>query len=412
MQSSILSKHLLDDLVFLTSKETEGRLSGSKGAKVAANYIALKLSSIGVKPAGEDGYFEYLDIYAARLNGPVILSVGDKHLRHRIDFGEIPRFSNPNGNSVKGELIIVRDGDKIDPSLLKGKVVLIPEKPEKMDLSSTVKGAEEIGVLTLLIDGGEPNWFAKSLNGSRENSIPVFRVRKSLALDLEKHQGDIVNISLPLISENQTCQNVLGYLEGEDNTKTLVLSAHYDHIGDDPDGFRFPGAVDNASGVAVMLDIARKVSKKPVPFNILFAFFTGEESGLRGAKHFIKNTKVQITAAINLDCLGFEPELKRMRNGHKNPGEWLADLSAGIISKHHVEVAWIAGGEDSMAFQAEGISAIGFGQKPTDPDQRAIHTPDDDMENLFIKSIEQGYKIINDLVQQIVANPNLLLGEK
>jgi hypothetical protein len=41
------------------------------------------------------------------------------------------------------------------------------------------------------------------------------------------------------------------------------------------------------------------------------------------------------------------------------------------------EVAWIAGGEDSVAFQTEGISAIGFGLKPTDPNQRGIHTPDD-----------------------------------
>jgi aminopeptidase YwaD len=411
MQTTLLSKRLLDNLVFLTSKETEGRLSGSKGAKIAANYIAKELSNLGVKPAGEDGYFSYLDIYAARLEGEVSLTVGQKTLQHRIDFGEIPRFSSPNGNKVKGELIVVRDGDELDTTQLKGKVVLIPERPERLDLASTVKGAKEIGVLALLMDGGEPNWFAKSLNGSREQSIPVFRVRRKIAVELEKLQGELVSINLPLISQNRKCQNVLGYLPGKDATKTLILSAHYDHMGDDPNGFRFPGAVDNASGVAVMLDFARNLATKPLPFNIVFAFFTGEESGLLGAKHFVKNTEFPISANINLDCLGFEPQLIRMRNGHKDAGNWLADLSATIISKHKVDVAWISGGEDSMAFQTENMTAIGFGQKPTDPKQRGIHTPDDTMENLFLGPIEQGYMIINELIQHIIEHPHLLSGE-
>jgi aminopeptidase YwaD len=410
MDTSLISKQIIDDIHFLTSKNSEGRLSGSRGARAAANYIARNLSTIGIQPAGEDEFFTYLDIYAARLKGPVKLSVGDKQLRHRVDFGEIPRFSSPNGNTVKGELIVIRDGDEIDPSQLIGKVVLIPERPEQFDLAGTVRGAQGMGVLALLIDGGEPNWFAKGLNGSWEESIPVFRIRKKVASILEQLEGEIATISLPLISENKTCQNVLGFLPGKDSTKTLVLSAHYDHVGDDPKGFRFPGAVDNASGVAIMLDMARNLAKQQLPFNILFAFFTGEESGLVGAKHFVKNTKIPITAAINVDSLGFEPSLIRMRNGHKTSGHWLADLSADIIRKHNVEVAWIAGGEDSVAFQTEEISAIGFGQKPTDPSQRGIHTPDDTIDNLFFESINHGYRIINDLVKHMVDNPDLMLG--
>ncbi|WP_442599962.1 M28 family metallopeptidase [Neobacillus sp. D3-1R] len=408
MKTSLISTQLLNDLMFLTSKETEGRLSGTKGARNAAKYIATNLSNFGVHPAGENGFFTYLDIYAARLNGPIKLSIGGKPLRHRIDFGEIPRFSNLNGNMVSGELIVIRDGDEMVTNQLSGKVVLIPETPKQFDLTGTVKGAEELGVKALLIDGGEPGWFAKSLNGSSANSIPVIQVRKKIALELEHQQGELVTISLPLISNYLSCQNVLGILRGEDMSKTLVLSAHYDHLGDDPEGFRFPGSIDNASGVSIILDLARRLSKQTIPFNILFAFFTGEESGLVGAKHFIKNTKFPINAAINVDSLGFEPALKRMRNGHKDSGNWLADLSADIIRKHNVEVAWIAGGEDSMAFQAEGMTAIGLGQKPTDPNQRGIHTPDDTMENLFLEPIEQGYEIMDELVQHLIDNPNLL----
>ncbi|MFD1739046.1 M28 family metallopeptidase [Bacillus salitolerans] len=405
MKTSPISTQLIHDLKFLTSKETEGRVSGSKGAKMTATYIANVLSNLGILPAGDDGYFSSLNIYAARLNGNVTLKVGEKKLQHRTDFGEISKYSNPTGNSVHGELMIVNDGEEINPSRLKGKVVLVPEKPDKLDLAATVKGAEELGVAAMLIEGGEPKWFVKSLHGSRENSIPVFHVRKSIVNEIAQLDGEIVQIELPLISENRTCQNVLGLLPGKDTTKILVLSAHYDHLGDDPNGHRFPGAVDNASGVSVLLETARKLSGQTLPFTILFAFFTGEESGLLGAKHFIKHTQLPISTVINIDSLGFEPVLNKMRNGHKEPGNWLADLSAEVIKKHDVEIAWIAGGEDSFAFQAVNIPAIGLGQKPTERKERSIHTPDDDLEHLYLKPIQQGFKIFNEIIEILIQHP-------
>jgi hypothetical protein len=97
-----------------------------------------------------------------------------------------------------------------------------------------------------------------------------------------------------------------------------------------------------------------------------------------------------------------------MRNGHRNPGNWLADLSGEIIQKHGVEIAWISGGEDSAAFQNEGITAIGLGQKPTDPTQRGIHTPDDTLEDLYFRPLEQAYGIIDDLMRHLLENPVLL----
>lgn len=412
MKSSIISEQLIKDLLFLTSKETEGRVSGSRGARVTANYLANELASLGMQQVGEVGYFSYLEIHAARLEGPVILSVGTKVLRHRIDFGEISRFSNPKGNNINGELIIVRDGDDIEPPNLKGKVVLIPEIPKSLDLVSTVQGAEEAGVLALLIEGGEPRWFTKSLQGARSQSIPVFRIRRKVVRELENLQGEVVNLQLPLISENQKCQNVLGLMPGKNTSKTLVLSAHYDHLGDDPGGFRFPGAVDNASGVGIILEIARNLARRPLPFNILCAFFTGEESGLLGAKHFVKNAKVPITAAINIDSIGFEPTLNKMRNGHNKPGHWLGDLSAEIIKKHKVEISWISGGEDSRAFQLENIPAIGLGQKPIDPNQRGIHTPLDTFENLYLETVKHGYGIVNDIIEQLIQHPELIGIEK
>lgn len=398
---------MIRDLEYLASVETKGRLSGTDGAKNAAIYIANELSRLDINPAGEDGYFSYLDIFAARIHDKVEVLIGDMVLKHRVDFGEVPRYTSPKGNYVKGELLVVREDEDIKTSL-KGKVVLIPKRPENLDLAATVKSAEEEGVLALLIEGGETRWFAKSLHGSKEESIPVLRIRKQLVPELETLQGARVSITLPLQSEYKKCQNVLGLLPGKDATKTLVLSAHYDHLGDDPFGFRFPGAVDNASGVAIVLEMARKLSKQELPFNILFAFFTGEESGLIGAKHFIKQTEFPISAVINVDSLGFEPALIKMRNGHKESGLWLADLSAIVMNEHNVETVWIYGGEDSAAFQANGIPAIGLGQKPTDPNQRGIHTPDDSIYQLYMEPIFKGFSIMEQIVLKIINNPRLL----
>ncbi|KQL55140.1 hypothetical protein AN964_17575 [Heyndrickxia shackletonii] len=399
--SSILSK----DIAFLTARETEGRVSGSVGAKVAANYLVNRLAELGAKPAGEDEYYTYLDVFAARLKGEVTLNIGGKKLIHRKDFGEISKYSNPSGNHLRGKLLVVRDGDDMDPDELKGKVVLIPEIPKDFDLPATVKAAEEVGIQALLINGGERRWFHKTLLASRENSIPVFRIHNQKVSVLVESGDHEVEIHLPLISESLTCQNVLGLFPGKNPSKTLVISAHYDHVGDDPSGFRFPGAIDNASGVAIVLEIARKLSGRFFPFNILIAFFTGEESGLIGAKHFVKNTTLPINAVINIDSLGFEPSLVQMRNGHEDAGNWLADLSAKIIQNHGVEVAWIAGGEDSVAFQKEGITAIGLGQKPTDPAQRGIHSPDDDAENLYYQPIEKALEITEDIINQFIEDP-------
>jgi aminopeptidase YwaD len=205
------------------------------------------------------------------------------------------------------------------------------------------------------------------------------------------------------------CQNVLGILPGVDSRYTLALTAHYDHLGDDPQGVRFPGTIDNASGVAVMLEVARMLAQRnqPLPFNILVAFLTGEESGLWGAKHLASNPPVPLSAVINLDCLGFEPELFALRTGHKASIDWLTELASDVIKNHGIDVRWIAGGDDSVAFIQKGIPVIGLGQKPTLPGSTTIHTLHDNPENLHVKPIEKGFEVVSDIVNQLVDSPIL-----
>jgi Zn-dependent M28 family amino/carboxypeptidase len=101
--------------------------------------------------------------------------------------------------------------------------------------------------------------------------------------------------------------NVIGMVAGtRDPASFVVLSAHYDHLGV-RNGATYPGADDNASGVAAMLSLAGWFSAHPPARSILLVAFDGEEQGLQGARHFTARPPVdlkRITAVVNLDMIG------------------------------------------------------------------------------------------------------------
>ncbi|MCM3080501.1 M28 family metallopeptidase [Brevibacillus invocatus] len=397
---------IYQDILYLSSPDLSGRLSGTVWARKAAAFLAESLLQAGLSPSGEREYFSSVNVPAAQLVGPAHLKIGDHVLQHRIDFSEMSPYSS--GGICKGPLVTVRDGDDLSPDQLAGKIVVIPELPPDFDLGSTIQSAADLGVAALLIESGEPNWFHKTVFGSIQSRIPVIRLRRSIAKAVVDHPGLKVHLELPLEINVLACQNVMGFLPGINQNRTLLLCAHYDHLGDDPDGLRFPGTIDNASGVAVILEVARLLAKREyaLPFNVLVAFLTGEESGLWGSKQFASNPPMPLTAVVNLDCLGFETELHALRIGHQASGDWLTELASSVIKNHGVDVRWLAGGDDSVAFIQKGIPTIGLGQKPTLPESTSIHTVNDSPDNLHLKPIEKGYAIVCDLVNKLVDSPH------
>jgi Zn-dependent M28 family amino/carboxypeptidase len=121
-----------------------------------------------------------------------------------------------------------------------------------------------------------------------------------------------------------TAKNVIAVLPGANpalNGQALIVSAHYDHLGygwpdarADAKGQLYPGADDNASGVAVMLELARLMvmaNERPER-SVIFASFAGEEAGLLGARHYVKAAQAPAApfplsghiANLNLDAVG------------------------------------------------------------------------------------------------------------
>lgn len=104
---------------------------------------------------------------------------------------------------------------------------------------------------------------------------------------------------------SQTGYNIVGFIKGSDfPDKSLVISAHYDHIGFKKDEV-FNGADDNASGVSVLLEAASYFSQHPPMHSIVFCFFDAEEMGLLGSRYFVDHLPagIHIAANINFDML-------------------------------------------------------------------------------------------------------------
>ena len=175
-----------------------------------------------------------------------------------------------------------------------------------------------------------------------------------------------------------TARNVIGVLPGTNPAlagQALVVSAHYDHLGLGwPDvragakGQVHPGADDNASGVAVMLELARLMANARPERSVIFAAFAGEEAGLLGARHYVQMAKSPGTpfalaghiANLNIDTVGRLQDGKVMIFGTGSAREMpFIFLGAGAVTGVPVQsVAQEINASDHTAFVEAGVPAV------------------------------------------------------
>jgi hypothetical protein len=183
--------------------------------------------------------------------------------------------------------------------------------------------------------------------------------------------------------------NLLGMCLGTDQKLPyLVVSAHYDHLGV-RDGQIYPGADDNASGVAVILELAAFCQKTPFRHTVVFAAFDAEERGLQGARAFLLKPplpKDRIGLNVNLDMVSRSDKREIFIAGTyhypdlKTPLEEIAKRAPVTVLFGHDKPVAIAGGVDDWTnqsdhgpFHAAKIPFVYFGvedhadyHKPTD----------------------------------------------
>ncbi|PIQ11047.1 MAG: hypothetical protein COW71_01430 [Ignavibacteriales bacterium CG18_big_fil_WC_8_21_14_2_50_31_20] len=198
-----------------------------------------------------------------------------------------------------------------------------------------------------------------------------------------------------LNKKNVKLKNIIGIIPGNDpelKDAPLVISAHYDHIGIGwPDvkkgneGKIHPGADDNASGLAVMLELIKTTAKSLNPARtVIFVAFTGEEAGLVGSRYFVSNYKnypiEKIIANLNLDSVGRMFNSKLIVLNSNSAREWKfifmgTEYTTGVATKLSTQDL---DASDQVAFLEKGIPAVQFFIGPNED----YHRPTDTIEKL------------------------------
>ena len=178
--------------------------------------------------------------------------------------------------------------------------------------------------------------------------------------------------------QKSVMKNILGVIPGrksEWSTQSVVVGAHYDHLGTavSKDGQEqiYHGADDNASGVAVLIELARLLSQDKVPErSIVFAAFTGEENGRKGSQYYSAHQNRypadQIVGMLNVDTVGRLGNNKLLVLGSGSAKEWEHIVKgAGHISGVEIElVQEELDSSDQRSFQEAGIPAVQFFSGP------------------------------------------------
>ena len=208
--------------------------------------------------------------------------------------------------------------------------------------------------------------------------------------------------------------NVIGVIPGQKPEwakQSVVIGAHYDHLGHGSVGARkenkgkiHPGADDNASGVAVLIELARVLAKDMKPArNIVFVAFTGEEAGKKGSKYYTAHEKgypvQQSVGMLNLDTVGRMQKNRLLILGAGSAGEWVHIFrGAGYLAGAEVEaVAEELDSSDQKSFQEAGVPAV---QLFTGPHED-YHRPTDTMEKINSSGLVKVASVVKEAVEYL-----------
>lgn len=322
----------------LTSEKYQGRLTGMKGNELAVEYIANEFKKAGLQnPKGLESYRQSYSQRVRKVNTVPKLELVDekgnmiKEYKYIEDFtivttwpnirtkGDIiapaypiDEFRNYEIEEVQGRFGIMSEEMKnqfpdydsfaagtINASLGAGAYGIIVERKLNTEQYPYTKYpvAPTVMDFTTVNDKGPMVYYV---------STPVYNEMKE-----ETSKGALVHASIDCSIEDVQTTNVIGYIPGSDEElkdEYIIISAHLDHVGSNGDGTYNPGGLDNGSGIASILEIAKTIQKQKVKpkKSIVFIAFNGEEEGKIGSKNYVKKPvfPLEKSVVINLDMVG------------------------------------------------------------------------------------------------------------
>ena len=413
----IKSANLLKTVEYLASPELNGRLGGSEGYYKAAAFMADEFKKIGLKPVGDEGYYQNFTVEYNEILAPckfALVNADGSISNYKLGDDFVCRGFTGSGK-LNTEVVFAGYGfsdkansfDEYENIDVKGKIVVVfkqtpswklGEENWNQSLRYRAKIAYDKGAVGLIFvskpnDKNPQKPIGSVMDGEGEQleNFPMIHadisvvdgILASSGKNLKDLQTQIDNNKKPSsFNANQTVllevnakydkarktMNVAGLLEGSDDklkNEYLVVGAHLDHAGSQAGEIYFPGANDNASGSASVLEMARAFAESGVKpkRSILFILFSNEESGLNGAKYYTDNPLVPIentVAMFNNDCVGHGDSIQ-IGNGKSAPNLWQITRSIDSLSTNSMILrTWNGGGADAEPFHRKGIPCLYF----------------------------------------------------
>ncbi|MCK5489673.1 MAG: M28 family peptidase [Gemmatimonadetes bacterium] len=429
---TITADEMMAHISFLASDELGGRDTPSPGLERAAVYLEEAFRSAGLQPAGDNGSFlqrwtfEQTSLRSAEVAVEISSGESSEVLEHAVDFFVLPSDDEVVSGGIEflGPIDVLL-GDSSPQST--GRIAVVTTPPSMgMEVLLAARAAGEAGAsgLLLVLDPQLPPEVISMVAGQIEGGglpaqpVPTVGVTWSVAqqivagadTDLEALlaaydsegpvagpiplEGPVLTIRTPRDRVTSTPPNVVGLLRGSDPDLAetyVVLTAHFDHVGiGEPNAEGdsiYNGADDDASGTAVLLEVAQAFQALPRSpgRSVVFLAVSGEEKGLLGAEHYAEEPTVPlhgIVANINLDMIGRNAPDTLIAIGQEFTS--LGDLSKTIAS-HHPEIGLTIAPDpdpseqaffrsDHLAFVKKDIPAIFF----TTWDHEDYHQPSDE----------------------------------
>lgn len=312
----------------LSAPGMHGRGYVADGHVKAAQYIAGEFKKLGLNSFG-NGYFQEFPISVNTFPEEMSVKFGDKLLQAGKDYLVAPCSQSLSGRFEVMPLsaAAIKDPQQLLSVLQKarGRALLIDKtsfatasKEDKQQLEEVLSFLRNFknnpAVATLVLTDEKLTWHVAQQPCERPEVII------SKAAVPAKLPGVELDIKSRFLN-GLTTQNVAGLLPGKSPGKGLIVfSAHYDHLGRMGRNAFFPGANDNASGVAMLLSLAKYFSlpQNKQEHDLLFIAFGAEEAGLLGSRYFVQNPLVpleNIRFLMNLDITGTGDEGIKVVNG-------------------------------------------------------------------------------------------------
>jgi hypothetical protein len=456
----VTADELLNHIKYLSSDSLKGRLTGSPGDSLAAEYIKSRFLSYGLVPLSGDGLQRFKVVEKVVAGKDNSLSVNGTKYTNETDF--TPVAFSENG-SLKSEVIFAGYGFSINNDSLKWNdyegtnvknkwVMILRADPEPDNTTSKFAPfssdrdksllAKDMGASGVLLVSGQSfdkdDIFDPMAKGEFSVGIPVFRIKRTVAdailatsktniNDLEKRLNSKlkpISFSIKTIVEGKSevlqnmsnTRNVVMELPGEDaslKNEYLIFGAHFDHLGMGGPGSpsRTPdtvavhhGADDNASGVAMMIELAGKFAGTPGSHKrrMIFIAFTGEEEGLFGSRYFTDNPGIDLSKTdvmFNFDMVGCLNDTKDLQVGGVGTADSLKKKIAAVCDTNLLKLTFTeegSGNSDYSSFYAKNIPVLFF---TTGADVENYHKPSDTYDKINYK----GMVVVSDFIFKLAS---------